>query len=105
MIYIQSWQTVISRCETSLERNDHAEALKVQTIESFTRKLRDLQREHTHNVASMQVIGMLYPTLNHYDVFASSFVKMLEHKVETSMLWGLLYLVIKIYISFCLFIS
>jgi hypothetical protein len=39
---------------------------------------------------------LLYPTLDHDEQFARSFVKIMSNKVEVSMLWGLLSLVIKL---------
>jgi hypothetical protein len=43
-----------------------------------------------------RVISLLYPALDNYDQFAVSFVKMMAEAVDVSMLWGLLYLVIKV---------
>ena len=39
---------------------------------------------------------LLYPILPHYEQFSKYFVDMLSEKVETSMMWGLLFLVIKV---------
>jgi hypothetical protein len=53
-----------------MERNDHAEAVKVRDIFGFRSKLDEMQQTQEDR-ASMQVITMLYPTLNHYNTFAS----------------------------------
>lgn len=34
--------------------------------------------------------------LDHYETFAQFFVSMMSHKIEVSMMWGLLFLVVKV---------
>lgn len=39
---------------------------------------------------------MLFPAVEHYETFAQSFVSLMAHSVDVSMLWGLLFLVVKV---------
>lgn len=78
-----------------MERLDYERALQVKSAGDFRKELDQLQKEYSTD-APRHVIGLLYPTLDHYDQFAQSFVRMMAQSVETSMLWGLLSLVIKV---------
>lgn len=77
-------------------RNERA--LKVGNTEDFNRELDHLQNEYSEE-ASLHVIGLLHPTLDHYEQFAQAFINMMAQAVEISMLWALLYLVVKVLCS------
>ena len=94
-IYIESWKATLEECKKKLEPSDHQRALEIKTLEDFRLELDKLQKEYRED-APKHVIMLLYPTLDHYDQFTQSFVKMMAQAVETSMLWGLLYLVVKV---------
>lgn len=52
------------------------------------------------NDPSRHVVMLLIPTIKHYEMFANMFVQIMAQSVDVSMLWGLLFLVVKVqYIS------
>lgn len=94
-IYIVSWNAVIEQCKTKLEPGDYKRALEVTDRDTFRSELDKLQAQYTQD-APRHVILLLYPTLPHYEQFSEFFVKMMSEKVETSVMWGLLFLVVKV---------
>jgi len=70
-------------------------ALQVQDIDNLRVELDRLRTEYSDDKQKRD-ISLLYPALADYDQFAVSFVKMMAEAVDVSMLWGLLYLVIKV---------
>jgi membrane protease subunit (stomatin/prohibitin family) len=74
---------------------DYKYALQVQDINKFRQELAKLRTQYSEDTQK-RVISLLYPALDNYDQFAVSFVKMMAEAVDVSMLWGLLYLVIKV---------
>jgi uncharacterized membrane protein len=69
--------------------------LQVKTADDFRIALQQLRIEHP-DTSSGEIISMLFPAVEHYEAFAKSFVAVMAHAVGVSMLWGLLYLVIKV---------
>ena len=69
----------------------------MKNIDRFRTELNRLLDEYPNEAdAPRHVILLLYPTLGHFEQITETFVKMMSQQVETSMLWGLLYLVIKV---------
>jgi len=77
-LYFQAWLSVINRCKRELDNDQLAEALIVTSLPDFRSRLDSLQAQH------------------HYEHFAAIFVKMMKKDMNTSMMWGLLYLVVKV---------
>jgi hypothetical protein len=101
IIYIESWKAAVAECDRQLEPQDHERALQVKNIADFRHELERLLQEYPDDDdAPHHVIMLLLPALEHYEQFTQSFVRMMARKVETSMLWGLLYLVVKVSIPF-----
>jgi hypothetical protein len=84
----------LEQCEKKLEHADHERALEVKTLQDFRLELDKLQQEYPED-APKHVVLLLCPTLDHYEEFTQSFVKMMSNAVETFPLWSLLFLVIK----------
>lgn len=97
-IYAESWKAVLLQCENKLEPSDYEKAVEIKDMQTFHHEL-DILREQYSNEAPQHVIMLLYPTLPHYEQFSRSFVRMMSEKVEVSMMWGLLFLVIKVRIT------
>ncbi|KAH6634899.1 hypothetical protein B0J18DRAFT_406496 [Chaetomium sp. MPI-SDFR-AT-0129] len=95
-IYIDAWKSTISRCEKGLERNDLKEALKVMSVPLFRQALEELLQEYRQDTSEADVLLLLLPVLEHYNQFSISFVSLMREKVDVSMMWGLLYLVVKL---------
>lgn len=93
-IYLESWAATIQVCKEQLDDIDYKHALQVKNIDMFRQELDQLRSRYSGD-AQRHVIALLYPALDNYDRFATTFVKMMEHTADVSMLWGLLYLVIK----------
>ncbi|KAF0329893.1 transcriptional xre family [Colletotrichum asianum] len=94
-IYSQSWRDALKECERTLERHDHERALGVKSIQDFRAELGKLTAEYKDE-QSINAIRLIHPTLDHYETFAENFVTMMAHPVDTSMMWGLLFLVFKL---------
>jgi hypothetical protein len=94
-LYIEAWDAALARCREKLEDHDHERALQVKTVDDFCKELQNLEIEFDDE-GSLHVIRLLYPILNHYHTFAQFFVEMMAHKIEVSMMWGLLFLVVKV---------
>lgn len=69
--------------------------MRVKSREDFVQEMSRLQQKHDNGTSS-EIIGLLIPTLKHYEQFSSTFVRLMHNNVETSMMWGLLCLVIKV---------
>ncbi|KAL8896345.1 MAG: hypothetical protein Q9207_007750 [Kuettlingeria erythrocarpa] len=90
-------EAALAECDKKLEPIDRERAQEVNNIDDFRNELNRLLDEYPDDAdAPRHVILLLYPTLDHFEQFTQSFVKMMSQKVETCMLWGLLYLVIKL---------
>lgn len=101
---MESWKAVLAQCDKQLEPKDRDKAVEVNNVNDFRTELNRLLDEEypeDNDSAPRHVIMLLLPTLDHYDQFSQSFVKMMSQQVETSMLWGLLYLVLKVSGSKC----
>ena len=61
----------------------------------FKAQLELLSHQHKNKLQT-QVLYMLYMTVPHYEEFAVMFVKMMKRDIDMSMMWGLLYLVVKV---------
>jgi hypothetical protein len=85
----------LAQCESRLEKTDRLRALKVNNADDFRGALRQLRIEHPDE-SSREIISMLFPAVEHYETFAKPFVSMMAHSVDVSMLWGLLFLVVKV---------
>ncbi|KAI1410375.1 hypothetical protein F5Y13DRAFT_192236 [Hypoxylon sp. FL1857] len=94
-IYTQSWHESIKECERTLERHDHERAMQVKSLQNFRDELGKLFIEYPDD-SSKKAIILIYPTLDHYETFAQNFVNMMANPVDTSMMWGLLFLVFKL---------
>ncbi|KAK1830086.1 hypothetical protein QBC39DRAFT_426826 [Podospora conica] len=94
-IYTASWHDTLKECEKRLERHDHDRALGVKSIQDFRAELVHLMAEY-QDERSAKAIALIHPTLDHYETFAQNFVSMMANPVDTSMMWGLLYLVFKL---------
>lgn len=94
-IYTQSWQEALKHCEKTLERHDKQRAMGVKSLPDFQRELDGLLSEYTDE-QSRKAIRLILPTLCHYEEFAHNFVNMMARPVETSMMWGLLFLVFEV---------
>ncbi|KAK6213364.1 putative pfs domain-containing protein [Colletotrichum tabaci] len=94
-IYTQSWHDALKECEKTLERHDHERALGVKSIQDFRNELGSLSIEY-QDEQSQKAFRLIHPTLDHYETFAKNFVSMMSHPVDTSMMWGLLFLVFKL---------
>lgn len=94
-MYRSSWEAALARCRTESEKSDHERALKFKSANDFREALRQLRIEHTDENAK-QIILLLFPALPHYEVFAESFISLMAHAVDISMMWGLLFLVVKV---------
>ncbi|OKL62715.1 hypothetical protein UA08_01361 [Talaromyces atroroseus] len=93
--YIASWEAALAHCTSTLEKNDRQRALKIKTADDFRMSLRQLRVEHPDQ-NPQEVISMLFPAIEHYETFAGSFVALMAHAVDVSMMWGLLFLVVKL---------
>ncbi|KAI0115622.1 hypothetical protein GGR51DRAFT_503594 [Nemania sp. FL0031] len=94
-IYVESWEEALKECRKRLEGDDRKRALQVKSLQDFRSELESLLKEYP-NKPAMKAITLLYPTLEHYETFAQNFVAMMENPVDTSMMWGLLFLVLKL---------
>lgn len=59
-------------------------------LTSLAHEVHNTQSEHA------DLLLLVVPTLEHYEQFADSFVALMLNKVDISMMWGLLFLVIKV---------
>jgi len=88
---------VLAECDKALEPEDQERAISVKNIDDFRTELDRLLKAYQDEAdAARHVIVLLSPTLDHYEQFTESFVEMMSQKVETSMLWGLLCLVVEV---------
>ncbi|KAI1087828.1 hypothetical protein F5B19DRAFT_46663 [Rostrohypoxylon terebratum] len=94
-IYTQSWRDAVKQCEITLEKHDYKRALQVKSRQKFREELGQLSNEHPDG-QSRKAISLVHPYLDHYDIFAQNFVNMMANPVDTSMMWGLLFLVFKL---------
>lgn len=94
-LFISVWKSVVDQCIHKLEPYDLSEAVQIKNLKHFQTKLHELQLSCSDNDSTI-MIGMLYPTLDHYDAMAAAFVAMMHGNVDVSLMWGLLYLVIKV---------
>ncbi|KAI0139030.1 hypothetical protein F4776DRAFT_47404 [Hypoxylon sp. NC0597] len=94
-IYTESWQESVKECERTLERYDYERALQVKSPQNFREELGKLFIEYPDEPSKKAII-LIYPTLDHYETFARNFVDMMANPVDTSMMWGLLFLVFKL---------
>lgn len=94
-IFTDSWNEALKTAEERLERNDHERAMQVKSREDFGAELENLLEEYQHD-EHKKAIKLIYPTLTHYESFARNFVSMMSKPVDTSMMWGLLFLVFKV---------
>ncbi|CAH0056955.1 unnamed protein product [Clonostachys solani] len=94
-IYLQSWHDALAECEKKLERQDHQRALQIKTLQDFRNELNHLL-EQCSEERSRRAVLLLYPTLDDFETFAQNFVRMMLRPVDTSMMWGLLFLVLKL---------
>lgn len=97
-IYIKSWEATLGQCEKKLEPMDREKAMMLKSAGDFRRELDELQKEFMDE-SSIQVILLLYPVVGNYEIFATFFVSMMDDAVEVSMMWGLLYLVVRVKID------
>ncbi|KAF2753267.1 hypothetical protein EJ05DRAFT_504920 [Pseudovirgaria hyperparasitica] len=94
-IYVQSWQEALKKCERVLEKHDHDRALRVKSLQNFRTELNSLLTEFPDE-EPRRAITLIQPTLDHYEIFAQNFVNMMQNPVDTSMMWGLLFIVFKL---------
>ncbi|KAI1131861.1 hypothetical protein F5Y10DRAFT_275238 [Nemania abortiva] len=77
-----------------------ASAMQIKSADDFREALAKLQSEHTGDYEAIAIIHNLRLSLEHYDSFARNFVKLMKGKVEVSMMWGLLSLVVRFSLNF-----
>jgi hypothetical protein len=94
-IYIKCWETALEQCEKKLEGPDYEGAMKMKNANDFRGGL-DALRNEFMDETSVQVLLLLYPIVGNYELFATFFVGMMNNAVDTSMMWGLLYLVVRV---------
>jgi hypothetical protein len=70
--------------------------MEVKTPDDFRQTLAELQAEYTGSPQVVAIIRNLLPALGHYEAFATTFVKLMKDNIETSMMWGLLSLVVTV---------
>lgn len=92
---MESWQDTLKECEKTLEKGDRERALGVKSIQDFRNELEALQNKHPDQ-QSVRATKLIYPVLDDYETFAQNFVAMMAHPVDTSMMWGLLFLVFEV---------
>lgn len=93
-LFHQSWKATTDRCKKDLENDELAVALQVKSLSDFIARL---ESQHgPGNESQLEVLYLLPFALTHYDTFATMFVKMMKRNVDVSLMWGLLYLVIKV---------
>lgn len=95
---MDAWKSVLAQCELQLQQNDPADlatALGIRNLDEFRDELAKLEEEQFEEEA-LTIVRSLVPALDHYDAFARSFVSLMKNQVETSMMWGLLCLVIQV---------
>lgn len=68
----------------------------VKSAELFRDQLSSLLENYTQSSEQAGVPLLVIPILEHYEQFANSFVALMRNKVDVSMMWGLLFLVIKV---------
>jgi hypothetical protein len=91
---------VVAECNEKLESHDRAEAGEIKGAGEFRIAVEELVDDFP-NDPSRHVVMLLLPTIAHYEMFANTFVAIMAQSVDVSMLWGLLFLVVKVpYISF-----
>jgi hypothetical protein len=66
----------------------------VKSASDFRTSLSQLQIEYQDS-RSRQVLNSLFPCVDHYETFANLFMSMMANAVDVSLLWGLLFLVVK----------
>ncbi|OTA54149.1 hypothetical protein K449DRAFT_439560 [Hypoxylon sp. EC38] len=99
-IYVEAWRSVMVQCNTRLEQPHLLEAVQIRSVDDFHEALAKLQSEHTGDHEVIAIIHNLRLSLEHYESFAQKFVDLLKNKVEVSMMWGLLSLVVRFSLSF-----
>ncbi len=67
----------------------------MKSLVDFRNELNRLLSEYP-NEQSRNAIRLIDPTLDQYQTFAQNFVSMMAHPVDTSMMWGLLFLIFKV---------
>ena len=67
------------------------------SVDDFRTELDRLKVKYASNSEAVELIVLLIPTLGHYEKFAMCFVELMSDEVETSMMFGLLSLVIKVH--------
>ena len=70
--------------------------MEIKSVELFRTRLDNMLQQHPEGSPEADVLLLIIPTLDHYDDFANSFVQLMLNKVDVSMMWGLLFLVIKV---------
>lgn len=96
-IYIEAWKSTIARCVGRLDNGDFREALQVKSAELFRWHIEQMLGKYHDGSTEADVLRLLIPTLEHYDQFSRSFVELMRKEVEVSWMWGLLFLVIKVF--------
>ena len=96
-IYIEAWKSTIARCVERLTNNDFREALAIKSAKLFRSHIEQMLDQYDDGSTEAEVLRLLIPTLEHYDQFSYSFVELMRKEVEVSMMWGLLFLVIKVF--------
>jgi len=98
-IYRQSWHDTLQECERTLERHDRQRALQVKSLQDFRDELDHLLAaeypEHPDE-QSRKAILLTHPTLDQYHTFAQNFAGVMACPVDTSIMWGLLFLIFKV---------
>ena len=90
------WSSTITRCREGLERNELDDALAVVSSQTFRDGLTSLiQKDHSTESEKADLLFFVVPNLKHYEQFTDLFVDLMLNKADVSMMWGLLFLVIK----------
>ncbi|KAF4458057.1 NB-ARC and TPR domain protein [Fusarium austroafricanum] len=97
-IYAEAWLAAIAECERKLDPVDYGRALQVKSVQDFRNELVGLTYADDK---PKKAISLIYPTLDHYEAFAQNFVNMMADPVDTSMMWGLLFLVFEVALGSC----
>ncbi len=91
---VEQWQTAVISCLDGLERDDKRQVEELKSIEALNEALGRLHLE-SQSTASLQGLSTTIPSLPHFNTFSICFKASIDGNVDTSCVWGMMYLVVE----------
>jgi hypothetical protein len=91
---VEQWQNAVMSCLNGLERDDKRQVEELKTIEALNEALGRLHLK-SESTASLQGLSTTTLSLPHFHTFCRCFEASVDGKVDTSCVWGMMYLVVE----------